>query len=91
MKQELIPRKEREKELRHLLKSKIVNPNDNGELCALYCDTIMNGRDLQTQLLLWLRENKDSTADDVFEYWESIRPERDEYFDYDSLPYEDDE
>lgn len=91
MEQHIIPRKEREHELIKILKSKIVGKHDNANLCGVYIDSIMNGRELQTKLLLWLRENPNSTADDVLLKWEEIRPERDEDFDYDTLPYEDDE
>lgn len=90
MEQRVIPKKERWAELLQILKSKIKGGNDNGDMFGLWVDSIMNGCVLQSELLYWLRDNPDATAQDILRQWEIIRPERDEDFDYDSLPDDED-
>ena len=72
---------QRRDEIRKILKSKVQTQQEDTDMFCVCCDSGLYGEELEIKLLLWLKENPDSTSYEVVEYWKKICPMWDSGFD----------
>lgn len=67
-------RNQRRDELIKILKSKAQTQQEDTDMFCVYCDSGLYDEELEIKLFLWLKENPESTAHEVVEYWRKICP-----------------